>query len=93
VATIQRLTSQSRQLRVLLGGVLANVDGGPLLERGLDYKVMMFLSTFQGLAVFLGKKTRISPKKSKPIQVAGMDFLEKFADFSPKKKTLVDKHV
>jgi hypothetical protein len=35
--------------------------------------------------MFLGKKTWISPWKSKP-QVAGPDFLEKFGDFSPKKK-------
>jgi hypothetical protein len=43
VVTIPWLTPQSRGLRVLLGGVLANVDAGPLLEMQLDYKVMMLL--------------------------------------------------
>jgi hypothetical protein len=32
----------SRRLRVLLGSVLANANGNLLLERQLDYKVMIF---------------------------------------------------
>jgi hypothetical protein len=41
VVLIQWPTSQSRQIRVLLGGVLANADDGPSLEMQLDYKVMV----------------------------------------------------
>jgi hypothetical protein len=54
VVIIQWPTSQSRQLRVLFGGILANADDdGTLLERRLDYKVMMFLGKLLGLGNIL----------------------------------------
>ncbi len=46
--------------------VLANADDGPSLEMRLDYKIMIFQATFQGLTAFLGEKAQISPQKSKP---------------------------
>lgn len=52
VAIIQWLTSQSRQLKVWLGCVLANVDDNMLLDRQLEYKVMMFLGNLLRLGNF-----------------------------------------
>jgi len=52
VAIIQWLTSQSRQLKVWLGCVLANVDDNMLLDRQLEYKIMMFLGNLLSLGNF-----------------------------------------
>jgi len=50
VAIIQWLTSQSRQLKVWLGCVLADVDDNMLRDKQLEYKVMMFLGNLLGLS-------------------------------------------
>ncbi len=78
---IQWLTSQSRQLRVLLGDVLANVDDGRVTRKATRLQSHdVFRRPFRVWQHFKARRPGFH-HGNPSLQVAGPDFWEKFGDF------------